>query len=245
MACILAKLRCIVNMTPFSFGGRETRFTFMKRVFFLTVLVLFARPLWAHPHIFIDTGFEVHVDEKGRLAHIEITWAYDAFYSLLVTENYNLDADGDAVLTEAEKEALNGFDMAWVPGFNGDLVVTVDGQEMTLSRPRDFTTDMKEGRVITTHIRDIAEEPNLIGASLEVIPFDATYYTAYDVTYPVTTVGPAQCDVEKVVPELDSQLEDLRSALSQLTQDENPVQMGLPNAGGSFATKLAITCSAG
>lgn len=217
----------------------------MKRAFFLAVFVLLARPLWAHPHIFIDTGFEVHVDEKGRLTHIEITWAYDAFYSLLVTQNYNLDTDGDAVLTEAEKATLNGFDMAWVPGFNGDLIVSVDGQDMTLSGPRDFTTDMKEGRVITTHIRDIANEPNAIGANVVITPFDATYYTAYDVTFPVTAVGDALCDVRKVVPELDSQLEDLRTALSGLAQDESPVQMGLPNAGGSFATKVAMTCSAG
>ena len=70
-----------------------------------------ATPLGAHPHIFVDTKLEVLVDAEGRLTHLRITWAYDEFYSLLVTEDRGLDPDYDGVLTDAEIASLNGFDM--------------------------------------------------------------------------------------------------------------------------------------
>lgn len=216
----------------------------MIRPFFFACLLLLARPLWAHPHIFVDTSIEVFTDEKGRLTHLEVTWAYDAFYSLLITEEYRLDSDGDAVLTPGEKAMLNGFDMAWVPDFNGDLVATVDGQEVALSGPRDFTTDMIEGRIVTTHVRDVADLPLLAGATLVLTPFDGTYYTAYDVTYPVKVAGDVLCDVRKVVPELDDQMVTLRAALAELSAQADPADVGLPNAGGDFATRVEVTCSA-
>jgi ABC-type uncharacterized transport system substrate-binding protein len=216
----------------------------MLRAILFASLFAFVRPVDAHPHIFIDTGFTVFTDETGKMTHIEVTWAYDAFYSLLVTQNYDMDPDGDAVLTEEEKTKLNGFDMAWVGGFNGDLVVQLNGRELKLSGPRDFTTDMVEGRVITTHLRDLATPKLLGGSVLAVVPFDPTYYSAYDVSYPVKVEGGAICEVHKVTPELNDQLKDLRDQLSLLAPSDDPLDAGLPNAGGSFATRIEVTCSA-
>ena len=73
----------------------------MKYPLVTAALLACATPLGAHPHIFVDTGFEVILDAEGRLTHLRITWAYDEFYSLLVTEDRGLDPDYDGVLTPA------------------------------------------------------------------------------------------------------------------------------------------------
>ena len=216
----------------------------MIRMTLFALFMMLAHPAGAHPHIFVDTGVEVFTDDQGRMTHIKVTWAYDAFYSLLITEDYGLDPDGDAVLTADEKAKLNGFDMAWVEGFNGDLSVVLAGQDVALSGPRDFTTDMSEGRLVTTHIRDVATAPDLAGAALVIKPYDPTYYTAYDVTYPVTVSGGALCEVRKEEPQMDDQMSALQAALAGIGVDTDPADAGLPNAGGVFATQIEVICSA-
>ena len=99
-----------------------------------------------------NAGLTAIVDETGRLQAIKVTWAYDAFYSLLVTEDAGLDSDGNAVLTKDEEAQLRGFDMQWIEGYNGDLVARLDGQPLELSGPRDATLIMREGRLVTTHV---------------------------------------------------------------------------------------------
>lgn len=87
-------------------------------------LTLLAAPLGAHPHIFVNTGLSFVVDDQNRLTHVQVTWAYDELYSLLLTEDLGVDSDYDGVLTAADTALLTGFDMQWIEGFNGDLVGT-------------------------------------------------------------------------------------------------------------------------
>jgi len=92
-------------------GAKGARPCSMKYPLASLLCLALATPLGAHPHIFVDTKLEVLVDAEGRLTHLRITWAYDEFYSLLVTEDRGLDPDYDGVLTDAEIASLNGFDM--------------------------------------------------------------------------------------------------------------------------------------
>lgn len=65
----------------------------MKPILALILSSLAAAPLAAHPHIFIDTGFELILDEAGHMTHVRVSWQYDDFYSLLITEDMALDTD--------------------------------------------------------------------------------------------------------------------------------------------------------
>ena len=111
----------------------------MKRAVASLLLALAANPLAAHPHIFVDTGLNLRFDAQGRLTEVEVIWVYDEFYSLLITEDRGLDPDFDGVLTAEELDDLQGFDMNWTPGFNGDLVVLQAGRELSLSGPMQAT----------------------------------------------------------------------------------------------------------
>ncbi|HIF77927.1 MAG: polyphosphate kinase [Oceanibulbus sp.] len=215
----------------------------MKYPLVTAALLACATPLGAHPHIFVDTGFEVIVDAEGRLTHLRITWAYDEFYSLLVTEDRGLDPDYDGVLTEAEVASLNGFDMRWVEGFNGDTVLLNGGEEIALSGPQEVATTFSEGRIITSHLRAVeGDAPDANG--LVIKPYDPTYYTAYEVTQKVTVQGDDACRARVKMPEMNADLRELQQDLSALDANTDPNDVGLPEIGEALANEVVITCDA-
>ena len=213
----------------------------MKNTLALMLSVILASPLAAHPHIFVDTGLDLRFDAEGRLTEVKVTWAYDEFYSLLITEDRGLDPDFDGVLTPAEQADLTGFDMQWTEGFNGDLVIVQAGVELALSGPLDATAVYQDGRITTTHVRRV--DPNQkIGAPIEVKPYDATYYTAYDITLPVLLSGMDACRHSIEVPDIDARLREMRDLLNTLDMDTTPEEEGLPDIGGLLASTVKVTC---
>lgn len=213
----------------------------MKRLCALLMTALMCGPAQSHPHIFVDTGLDLHFDAQGRLSEVRITWAYDEFYSLLITEDRGLDADFDGEMTPAEIEDLTGFDMQWTPGFNGDLVILQDGRELSLSAPLEATATYTAGRITTTHLRRVAHAP-VSGAELEIKPYDPTYYTAYDVTLPVRLMGGDACRQRIDMPDLDARLMEVRDQLNALDMMTTPEEQGLPDIGVLLATTVRVTC---
>jgi ABC-type uncharacterized transport system substrate-binding protein len=215
--------------------------TIMNMILILSSLA--ATSLAAHPHVFVDTGFELITNKAGQLTHVRVTWEYDEFYSLLITEDMGLDGDGDGVLTKAENETLTGFDMQWIDGFNGDLMLTVEDKPITVSGPQEVTANFANGRITTTHLRAL-ERPVLAGETLVMKAYDPTYYTAYELALPVTVSRDRKCDVRRKAPEMDDGLRSLQKQLSALDAGSDPQDVGLPNIGGQLASSVSVTCVA-
>tara|TARA_R110002110_G_scaffold168018_22_gene369264 strand:- start:2585 stop:3235 length:651 start_codon:yes stop_codon:yes gene_type:complete len=215
----------------------------MKQLLALVIMSVSATSVAAHPHVFVDTGFAFSFDAEGRLTEVEITWAYDEFYSLLITEDMALDADFDGILTAPEQAALTGFDMQWVAGFNGDLVIMQGDQTMALSGPKDYTATLRDGRVITTHVRSVSGVSR-DNTPVQVKPYDRTYYTAYDVTLPVTVEGSSTCRSRVQMPDITKGLLAVQNELAALDADRDPQDEGLPDIGADLATTVVVTCAA-
>lgn len=198
-------------------------------------------PALAHPHVFIDTGLEFIVDDTGQLTHVRVTWAYDEFYSLLVLEDLRLDQDGDGRLTDVEEQRLTGFDAQWAEGYNGDLVVTAGGVPVFLSGPLEPHATAEDGRIVTTHLRAV-EQGGVPATALSAKAFDETFYTAYEVTRPVTIVGPASCQMERFEPDIDGQLAQMQAFLLTLDANYDLEENDIPLVGESFATEITISC---
>ncbi|UUV06787.1 DUF1007 family protein [Ruegeria sp. YS9] len=197
----------------------------------------------AHPHVFIDTGLEFIVDDASQLTHVRVTWAYDEFYSLLVLEDMKLDQDADGVLTQSEERFLTGFDTQWVEGYNGDLVVTADGNPVALSGPMEAHATVEDGRVVTTHLRAV-EAGAVPATALSAKAFDETFYTAYEVTRPVTVTGPSACRMDRFDPDIDGQLAQMQAFLLTLDADYDLEENDIPLVGESFATEIRVSCPA-
>lgn len=211
----------------------------------LSALILFCASvtsLAAHPHVFIDTGIDLVVDAQGQLTHLRVTWEYDALYSLLITEDMGLDPDGDGTLTKAEIDRLNGFDMQWVDEFNGDLLASSGGRQIALSGPKDVITRFEDARIVTSHLRAL-ETPAPAGSPVTISPFDPTYYTAYEVSRPVTAPEGSDCDITRQMPDMTGATAKLQQQLAALAPNEDPADVGLPEIGAELATNVIVTCA--
>ncbi|MEY8838200.1 DUF1007 family protein, partial [Cribrihabitans sp. XS_ASV171] len=165
-----------------------------------------------------------------------------AFSSLMLLEEMRLDNDMDGELTEAEEGHLAGFDAEWVEGYNGDLVMRLDGRQLTLSGPLEPTATTEKGRIVSTHLREVAGTPRLDGQVLSVMPFDEMYYTAYEVTRPVTVNGRTGCTIDRIVPDIDGQLAQMRAMLLTIDADADLEENDIPLVGEEFATEVRLTC---
>jgi ABC-type uncharacterized transport system substrate-binding protein len=200
----------------------------------------------AHPHVFVDTGFALEFDENNQLVQIKVTWQYDEFYSLLITEDLFLDRDGDGRLTEEENQRLTGFDTNWDEGFNGDLEIRVGGRLLPLSGPMEATTDLQRGRITSTHIRQLEAPIAMQEGPFSIKAFDPSYYTAYEIKLPVTLSDNLQglCLLERIEPDIAGGLALMQAQLLRLDADADLEENDIPLMGGEFATEILVTCPA-
>lgn len=208
----------------------------MRLAWAMAGLVALAGPAAAHPHIFMETEIEVLRDATGRAASLRVTWTYDPFFSLVLITERGLDPDGDGTLTETETAALQGFDMNWEPGFPGDTYAFAGTQPVGLSGPRDGVARYAEGRIVSSHIRDLAAP---VEGLLVVKNYDPTYYTEYT----IRAVRAEGCATEIIAPDLTEAERALQEALAELPADVD-VEMGFPEVGAVFAQEVRVTCAA-
>ena len=201
------------------------------------VAAAMAGPVAAHPHVFMDTALEVIRDDAGRAEALRVTWTYDPFFSLVLISERGLDPDGDGTLTEAETAALQGFDMNWEPGFPGDTYAFAGTRAVALSGPRDGVARYEGGRIISSHIRDLAEP---VAGLLVVKNYDPTYYTEYT----IREVRAEGCGTEIIAPEISEAERELQAALAEIPADVD-IEMGFPEVGALFAQEVRVTCGAG
>jgi polyphosphate kinase len=185
---------------------------------------------------------EVIFDDQNRLIHVRVTWAYDDFYSLLILEELQLDQDADNNLTPEESRRLTGFDMNWVPGFTGDLDVRLGGQALKLSGPLEPTAELRDGRIVTSHLREVTGQPAMLGETLSLRAYDESFYTSYDLTLPVRVSGGNTCMTDRVDPDIDQKLRDMQAFLLTLDANADLEENDIPMIGAEFATEIRITC---
>ncbi|WP_163846720.1 DUF1007 family protein [Pseudooceanicola aestuarii] len=191
-------------------------------------------PAQAHPHIFIETALTLQVDTDGQLTGVEVSWAYDQMYSMLVLDDMALDPEYDGVLTGAEEARLSGFDLNWIEGFEGDLYLARDGAPVALEAPQNRGAQFEDGRVVSRHFRALTTP--VPAAGLTVKAYDPSFYTAYDLGGGVTVTGPCRAAITKPV-RTDSYVA-LAEKMAELPRDADDV----PQVGETFAETITLTC---
>jgi ABC-type uncharacterized transport system substrate-binding protein len=210
----------------------------MVRIFFLICLLaplLAARTAQAHPHVFVETGLQLVADDNGKLVGVEVSWTYDDFYSLLLLEDMGLDNDADGVLNPSELARLDGFDLNWIEGFEGDLYLTADGVPVALGAPEGRGTEVVHGRIVTRHFRAFAPQSGLV----TLRAYDPTFYTAYDLDGGVKV--PDGCKLTIQPADLDrayTLVEEALYANPAMPDDE------YPEVGDAFADIVEVACNA-
>ncbi len=191
----------------------------------------------AHPHVFVDTGLRVVLDDQQQVIGVEVSWAYDALFSMLTFEDLGLDQDYDGRLTPQEIAALDGFDLKWSEGFEGDIYLEVAGNPVALGPPEGRGVDVENAQIVTTHYRPLLQPVPVEDMVLRA--YDPTFYVAYDLTRGVqvsdqcaATVTPADLDAAYTL------VEELLYALPASAAEEN-----FPEVGEAFADIVEIQCT--
>jgi len=195
-----------------------------------------AAPAAAHPHVFVDTGLRVQVDERGRVTGIEVSWEYDELYSMLNFQDLGLDPDYDGVLTEDELAALDGFDLHWVPGYEGDLYAETSAGPVALGPPQGRGVRVEAGRIRSTHFRPLAAP--VAAAGLVLRAYDPSFYTFYTLDLGVEVAG--GCRAEVVPPDLDEADRRLKVRLAAIPAEQT--ETDFPAVGATFADTVTIRC---
>jgi len=205
--------------------------------------VMLGSPALAHPHLFIDTGVEVLFDADGTAGGVRITWTYDPMYSLLILEDRGLDKDYDGVLTEAEISSLNGFDMAWDPGYAGDTYTLLGEAPVDLGRPQDWTVALRDGKIVSSHVRRLAGPAVVSEVPLVVQSYDPSFYAAYRIVGTPVLSGRADCAAQVFEPDLAAADDYLQQALAELNATGD-VEGEFPAVGAAYADEVRVTCAA-
>jgi ABC-type uncharacterized transport system substrate-binding protein len=206
--------------------------------------VLAAGQAAAHPHVFVDTGLQVIFDEVGQVAAVRVIWVYDELYTMFVLDDLGLDQDFTGELTPEEQSKLAGFDMNWVEGFEGDLYALSGDNGIGLSGPSGWTAEMREGRIITTHLRTLEDRvaPDN-GAPLILQVYDPTYYTAYHIAIDPILEGRSDCEARIFEPDRQAASALLEDALAELLAEADAdLEADFPAVGAAFAEEVRLTC---
>ena len=201
----------------------------MKR--YLTSLAVvacsWAGPLAAHPHVFVDLAVTFVADAEGHVVGVEVEWRYDELYSLLILEDMGLDPEADGVLQ------VQGFDLNWIPEFQGDIYVEARGGPLSLTAPEGRGTEVVAGQLISRHYRSL-EVPQ---GEVVLRGYDPTFYTAYDLAGRVQV--PEGCNFEITTADLDAAYTLVEEALYK---DPPKDDDEYPEVGAAFADRVAVTC---
>ncbi|MGI3210204.1 DUF1007 family protein [Roseovarius tibetensis] len=209
----------------------------ISRLFLGLVLCLPVGGAAAHPHVFVDVALRFESDGAGHLTGVEVTWRYDDFFSLLILSDMGMDADGDGVLTDAERARLKGFDLEeWPEGFEGDLYIHRGDEKITLDHPVPTGVALEQGRIVATHRRSFGPVP---ADGVRVEPYDPTYYVDYTLTGPISL--PDGCDHRIAEPDLDESQRAFREMLSELSAEEEFTGI---EVGNLFSDVMVISCAA-
>lgn len=209
----------------------------MRITGFAAAVIAMAGVAEAHPHVFMDSDLRLLRDADGRFAVLEVIWTYDAFYSLSLTTDMGLDADGDGVMSPEEMAELQDIDARWAPGFVGDTYVTVDGQDLALSAPRDNQVRYEDGRIVSRFLRDLVR-PADPAQVITLRNFDPGYYTEYSVRH----TEAEGCQAEILPPDLSAADQALQAELAKLPVGRD-AEAEFPAVGGLFAQEVRVTCA--
>jgi ABC-type uncharacterized transport system substrate-binding protein len=207
------------------------------------LLVVAAGPATAHPHVWIETGIEVILNDRNEATGVRISWTYDDLYSLYIVGDMGLDPDWDGKLTPEEEAKLAGFDMKWDPGFPGDTYALTGGAALDLSRPSDWTASYAGGKITSTHLRTFAAPVAVGTAPLILQAYDPGYYVAYSIPGDPVVTGGTGCTARTFVPDLGEAERQLMEALSEYTPDVD-LEAAFPAVGANFAEEVRLTCAA-
>lgn len=100
-------------------------------------MTLVANHVQAHPHIWIDSRVEVHL-EAQRLKALRVHWTFDAFFTQMIIVDYGRPRNG--TFSDAQIAAIREGAFSNLRHFGYFTSIRVDGRDVPVERVENFHT---------------------------------------------------------------------------------------------------------
>lgn len=156
-------------------GCRTFRLTWFACA--LLCAAVWARPVLAHPHVWITVEAQV-VYENGFFTGIAQTWIFDEFYTSYAVQG--LDANGDGAYDQGELAELTS---KYRYALGDDAYFTLAelrGEKTPFGSPTDFHLDVKDGILSQSFILPFSSPIPREVPELRFAVFDPSYFIAFE-----------------------------------------------------------------
>ncbi len=205
------------------------------------VLLAFAGPAAAHPHVFVDARAEIVFDGEGRIAAIRNIWQFDEAFSSYAT--LNLDADGDGTFSAEELDPLAKVNIESLQEFAFFTYLRVGDTEIDFSPPSEYFLRY-DGVRLTLYYTLPLQQPAVLTTPAMLEVFDPEYFVAFTFAGDVPAVldgAPEGCTATFHPPqELDAQT---MAILSQIPMDQREIPDDLVAAASVLANVIVVECA--
>ncbi|MEM9735832.1 MAG: DUF1007 family protein [Pseudomonadota bacterium] len=204
-------------------------------------LTMLAKPVSAHPHIFVDAKINLVVNEDRRLKAIRVVWLFDPFHTLYILSFDGITPTPEGGLTAEAQAQLAKAYTDWQPGFDGFAKLSQGERLVSLGDPSEVEARLLAGHLEISFTRAIPDPISIEGTGAEIVVYDATYYHAVTISEMPDVLGNApRCRATLIPFEPDALDTDVQAMLSKLSRDEITPVDGI---GASFADRITLTCA--
>jgi ABC-type uncharacterized transport system substrate-binding protein len=143
----------------------------------LAMLLGFAAPAAAHPHVFIIAEATV-LYSKGTFTGLQHKWTFDEFYTAMAIEG--LDKNKDGKYDREELAELAKVNIDGLKDFSFFTYVALGGQELKLGEVTEYWLEHKDG-ILSLHFTVPFAQPVLMEAKgLGFFVSDPTFFIAFE-----------------------------------------------------------------
>lgn len=212
---------------------------YLKAVMF-TVLLLYHRPAYAHPHVFVDTEVGFVVEQDGLLTGLYVSWTYDPFSTLVLFDVLDLDRDKDGKLNEDDYAAILRGETEWADDYVGDIYLEVNKTVQPHLKPVNAQADFAGDQISVRFQLPLAQPVVVPGQDVVLKVYDPNYYYAYSVKDVEDTPAlPGSCKTFLFPFTPDGITAELLEVLGGLSREEMPEQ---ENVGRLFSDRVVLSC---
>lgn len=200
----------------------------------LSVILVFAKPAQAHPHVWVTVASEIIYDANGTVTGVRHAWKFDDMYSAFALEGLPQKTKG--IFTREELAGLADVNITNLKESDFFTYAKAGGKDVAFGDASDYWLEYKN-EVLTLYftlpLKTPAKEKEL---SLEV--YDPSFFVDFGFAEKDAIVlrgAPAQCKAALLKPKQAG-----AAPGQQVMSDAEAVAIG--NLGANYASKVSVKC---
>lgn len=208
----------------------------------MALAALSAAPALAHPHAWIETRSDVVFDNDGRIAAINVEWAFDADYSAMAVDG--LDANGDGYHSAGELLPLARENIVALKDYGYFVYARSGADKVAYGDVSEYGMVLSNDILKMHFTLPLAEPVDPVASEFVYRIYDPSFYIAIDFAEnePLTALGspPPACKVELRAAPTGEEIESTREMLADKDQNWQPEVE--EDFGAMFARPVAVVC---